>query len=1817
MLALMSTGGLLEGCKSDSNGKGVDGGVAAIDVYPTTGLQTTEQGGASQAATFAVVLRTAPTADVTIMISSADASEGTVGVSSLTFTTLNWASPQTVTVTGVDDDEADGDVTYSIITAPATSTDLSYAGVNPADVSVKNVDNDSAGIRAQKTTGLTTTEAGGTAKFEVVLNTQPTADVVVPISSSDTGEVTVANPTLTFTTTNWNSPQEVTVKGVDDDAADGNIEVTITSNGATSTDTRYVGKKFDDVKVSNIDNDSAGFVIEPLIGLETSEGGTTDTFTVKLTTQPTADVVLPLSSASPLEVSVDKTSLTFTAENWAAAQTVTVTGVDDNLQDGDQIFVISTAPAMSADGRYDGRNPDDVGGLNADNDTPGFTLTDYESIVVSESGSTDTFYVRLKTRPSTDVSVAVTSDPTTEATVTPATLVFTIDNWASPHPVTVKGVDDTVQDGDQQFAVLLAPATGDEAYAGLDPMNVTGTTLDNDSPAVRVVAASNLEVSEAGNTVTFTVGLATTPTADVTIPISSGTPTEVSATPTSLTFTTTDWAPKTVTLTGVDDSVADGTSTVVITIGQATSSDIAYAALAAQTLSVANIDNDQAGVALLQDNSPQVTTEDGGQYTFWIYLRSAPTANVTFPVLLATNEATAVTTSVTFTPSNWSGPQPVIIQGLDDTPPLKDGDMPYVVTVGPSTSTDSAYAGLSRQVTLTNEDNDTPGLRVTQDILTGNSTLITSEAGGTARFRVSLRTQPTADVVIPVTSLDTNEGTTSTSLVTITPAEWNAVNWITVNGVNDLATPVADGDRPYIITVGPATSTDPDYDGLTGDNVDVVNQDDDTPRLNVVNPSAPDPIRTLEGDTVPKTVLVSLGTAPQAEVTVTVEVVVTGEVTQDEVSVQPSTLTFTASNYAGQQSVSVFGLADIMQDGMKPYTLRFVPTSTDPRYNDPALTETVQGENEDVDSPGISITELAMVSSEVGGEAVFTIRLLQAPTGNVVIPLSTITVDQGRAVERYEGYLFNPLDPDFVVNGASSTDGAMIPTLTFTTANYAAPQQVTVKGIDDNITDGTVDYYVRIGPLVSTDPNYGGRNMPNLKLTNTDDETAGITASGVVLTSGRINVPEAGPAVTGSYRLNTRPRGDVVFTFTSADTTQLTVSPMTVTFTPANWNVNQDVTFTAVNDFVDDGDIPIDVAMAIAAADDPPYVALSQNVPVRAVDNDEANVVITHGGPVTVNETGLGSTHTFQVRLASQPTASVFVPVVSGDTTEGVVTVGGNPIPMAGIEFTTMNWNTDVDVVITAQDDMFIDGDVPYGISVGPATSADPNYGGNFAQTVTVTTEDTDSAEVIFGPALGAPIATMPDVYFEVDEAGDTQTYSLVLTSRPSADMVLGLGLGAEGDEVTISPATLTFTTTDWDQPHNFTVTGVNDQIDDGTVTFEIVWTGLTGGDANFVGQVPTPSPFRGRNADDSDQAGVTLPATFALSVFEDEASTNDTIAVVLDSQPTSDVTVTATLQNSPMVYDPTAATVNGMTPSAALTFTSANWNVPQNITVAGVNDGTYDGLNRGINVIFTTSSVDPNYNAIGGLTTYAGTVYERAQSCRRAKQLWPADTLANAQYLIDPDLDGSTAEITVYCDMTTDSGGWTLLSYAPNTNATGGVPYPGVSGGTVCNTPSIACGLTPGLGVAGGAQLTALLRAATEFGQGQSTVPITVAASGPFQPLGSYTYAGKYTYPANSLATFTLGSAAGTCTALATGTFTALNMATTTPSQAVFLADQFRTGLAGDYGSNSYTWSVGVPTAACSLVSAAPSSLLGPWQNPQYGPQVVAADGAYAVYVR
>jgi predicted transcriptional regulator len=346
-----------------------------------------------------------------------------------------------------------------------------------------------AGVTVALSGGSTAvSEAGSTDSFTVVLDAQPASDVVMSVGSTDTGEVTVSPASLTFTNSNWETAQTVTVTGIDDSVIDGTQTTTVTVSvvDASSADA-YDSVADSTVSVTTSDDDTAGFTLSGTSATVT-EAGSTATFTAVLDAQPATDVVLSVSSADTGEVTVSPAQLTFTSSNWNAAQTVTVTGVDDSLTDGNQTTAVTVSIVdASSDNTFDPLADQTVTVTTSDNDSPGISTTESDgSTGTTETGGTDSFTVVLNTQPPSDVVASVVSSDTGEVTVAPAQLTFTASNWNTAQTVTVTGVDDTAVDGNQNTTITLAviDASSDDGYDPVVDVTISVTNTDNDAPVV-------------------------------------------------------------------------------------------------------------------------------------------------------------------------------------------------------------------------------------------------------------------------------------------------------------------------------------------------------------------------------------------------------------------------------------------------------------------------------------------------------------------------------------------------------------------------------------------------------------------------------------------------------------------------------------------------------------------------------------------------------------------------------------------------------------------------------------------------------------------------------------------------------------------------------------------------------------------------------------------------------------------------------------------------------------------------------------------------------------------------------------------------------------------------------------------------------------------------------------------------------------------------------------------------------------------------------------------------------------------------------------
>ncbi len=114
-----------------------------------------------------------------------------------------------------------------------------------------------------------------------------------------------------------------------------------------------------------------GFVVTWPGSVAVGESGTSDSFAVVLNGRPESEMVILLWSGDHGEVMVSPLLLTFTAETWDRPQTVTVTGVDDSLVDGDQLTDVTVSVASTDPERENALLRLTVEVANADDDAQG------------------------------------------------------------------------------------------------------------------------------------------------------------------------------------------------------------------------------------------------------------------------------------------------------------------------------------------------------------------------------------------------------------------------------------------------------------------------------------------------------------------------------------------------------------------------------------------------------------------------------------------------------------------------------------------------------------------------------------------------------------------------------------------------------------------------------------------------------------------------------------------------------------------------------------------------------------------------------------------------------------------------------------------------------------------------------------------------------------------------------------------------------------------------------------------------------------------------------------------------------------------------------------------------------------------------------------------------------------------------------------------------------------------------------------------------------------------------------------------------------
>jgi hypothetical protein len=1523
-------------------------------------------------ATHTVRLATQPTAPVTVTVT---AEPGLTAAAVLTFTPADWDQPQPVDVQPVDDDRATGDRTL-VVTHAATSDDPFYAGrlaLLPVDVA----EDDAVGV-VVLAPALGVTEGGAATSYGVRLASEPAASVTVTVVPDDDPATYLraeraGSPTLTFTPADWAVPQFVTVWAPDDDVANGapTTHADLLRHLVASSDLAYDGLPAADVNVTIEDLDQPGVVLAPA-GLVAGEDGTTATLQVRLLSEPKAAVTVRLSALGRALLGDD--AVTFTPATWRDAIEVQLTVADDAIDQAprgpsDEADVIS-ATVESTDLAYAGFLPDDLAITLRDDDTSGLVVSRVV-IPLAEGGAADTFSIRLATEPTSDVAVSL--DVPGDATASPLTLAFTPADWSDPRTVTVAAVDDAVDEDAEAVPLTATAAAADPLYDGL-AAGVTLNIADDDTAGLRVAPASvAVTEGEAGVLVRYTLG--SEPESTVTVTLAPGA--RVGVAPAVLTFDASNWQTGLEALvTAPDDDRIRSSPFDSLVTATVAAADPRYAALAPLELPVTVTEDDTAALLLTQTGGRTTATENSTAYDMYtLALQTIPDADVAVDILADAEvevslDGTAWASSLALTFDSMA-PQTVYVRAVDDADAEGSHTGALLHTLS---TTDPNYALAPRGLAVVITDDDAPGI----DIQEIDGATEVAEAGTTTdAYTVALTTRPTDDVTIAITPALAGQLDIWPPFLTFTPADWRTPQTVAVTALQDL---VDEAEAPLALHHG-ASSNDAGYDGLAGNDVDVTILDDDEAGIEMAAA-----LSVVEGGTVLHRV--RLASEPTASVSVTFT-------SGPEAAVPPTALVFTAGDWSIWQEVAVAGRPDDIDDGDATATLTATASSADAAYEGLQATTTVTVLDDDEAGVQVSPSGTALVA-EGGAGTTLSIVLGTRPSSAVRITIAT--------------------------NGQATATAS----ITFGVGTWNVPQTITINAAADNVAEGLHADALRF-TVASNDGLYDGFTLADVPIAITDDDVAALLLEPV---AGGATVAEGGATDTYRVRLGSQPAAAVTVSF-SPDA-QLAGLPASVIIPPASWSTGALVTVGAAQDLRVEGNHTGIVGHATASGD-PNYAGLAASLTVAVQDDDAAGLLVAETGADTRAVEG-GASDTIELRLASEHDAAVTVTIAGGPQVAlvpGTVTfaagdLGPKTIQVAAVDDPDREGPHGASLSFTLTGDALYaglaapelavvlqDNDVP-GVQVAPtalalaeagATAGSytvvldtrpsgtvqvdvlPDVAGqvvvspgvlvftvsdwNVPRTVTVTAVDDPDAEGPHGLAIDhAPRTTDADYRLfpipqvgvaladndepalllgpapSLVEGGATGSFTVRLATRPASDTLLGITLGG----VTAVPGDLVFTRANWDTPRTVTLTAIDDPDFEGPHAGLVRYTAV--GDARYAGLVAELAPAI---TDNDVPALVGTPVPLVVG----EAGGNDTIQFRLGSRPRAAVDVALT----------GSQVVSG---TAALRFLPTNWDQPQAVAVAAVDDGDVEGTPHAGLLTAALSSTDPAY---GFTATFAAQV--------------------------------------------------------------------------------------------------------------------------------------------------------------------------------------------------------------------------------------------------
>ena len=491
-------------------------------------------------------------------------------------------------------------------------------------------------------TSSTITE-GNTDTFTVVLDGLPASDVVINITTSDSGAVDTVPSTLslTFTPADWDQPQTVNLSAIHDaDLLDESVVITASIDDASSADA-FDALDDQEVAVTVLDDDLAQISIDDVTHVEGDTGTTDYTFTISIDQVSPDDVNVDYITSDATAETADSdynsvTSTTVTILAGDTSATVVVQSNGDSKVESDETFNVDLSGAVNA-AIFDTQG---VGTITND-DAAQISIDDVTQNEGNSGNTAYSFTISIDNPSATPITVdyatangsATTADSDYTAI---ATTTATISAGSTSTTVVVNAIGDNKVESNESFVVNLTDPVG----ATIADTQGTGTITNDDAAQISIDDVTQNEGNSGNTAYSFTISIDNPSATDITVDYATanGSATMADSDYTAVASTTATIAAgstsTTVVVNAIGDNKVESNESFVVNLTNPVGATIADAQ------GTGTITNDDAAQISIDDVTQNEGNSGNTAYSFTISIDNPSATDITVDYATANGSAT-------------------------------------------------------------------------------------------------------------------------------------------------------------------------------------------------------------------------------------------------------------------------------------------------------------------------------------------------------------------------------------------------------------------------------------------------------------------------------------------------------------------------------------------------------------------------------------------------------------------------------------------------------------------------------------------------------------------------------------------------------------------------------------------------------------------------------------------------------------------------------------------------------------------------------------------------------------------------------------------------------------------------------------------------------------------------------------------------------------------------------------------------------------------------------------------------------------------------